>query len=65
MKNQKSFTEEEIAKDEPSVTEEELLAEIMPLLEDYFVGEIFLQKQGITYHLPNGQNFILKAKLAV
>jgi len=65
MKNQQLFTEEEIAKREPPITEEELLAEMIPLLEECFVGEISLQKRSITYDLPNGQKFILRAEQAV
>lgn len=63
MKNQTYiFTEEEYAKDEPSVSAETILAEIKPLMSDFFYGDISFDGQGITYCLPNGQKFILSAK---
>ena len=49
------------AKNEPAVSAESLLEEIYPLLQDYFRGEISLNKNGITYVLPNGQKFIITA----
>lgn len=58
----KLFAEDELAKNEPHVTEYILLAEIKTLLEDYFIGEITLKDNCITYSLPNGQKFILKAQ---
>ncbi len=61
MKNKtQNFTEEE--KNEFPVTASDLLAEIFPVLGDYFVGQISMDDNGITYSLPNGQKFILTAK---
>ena len=54
----------EMAKSEPQIKASELLEEIMPLLHDYFVGEIKLCDNGICYSLPNGQKFILNAQAA-
>ncbi len=51
----------DLAKKEPPVTAYELLQEIMPLLSDYFEGDISLTICGIAYSLPNGQKFIIKA----
>lgn len=48
---------------EPPITSKELLAEIKPLLDDYFIGDIFIDKNGILYKLPNGQTFLLNAEL--
>ncbi len=64
MKNEsKILTEDEAAKNEPPVSADELLKEIMPLLQDYFEGELSFCNGGITYCLPNGQKFMLKAEL--
>ena len=52
------------AKHEPPVSANDLLAEIEPLLEEYFLGEITIDSEGITYRLPNGQTFLLTAKAA-
>ena len=49
--------EVELAKSEPSIKEKDLLVEILPLMQDYFVGEIALDRQAIVYRLPNGQTF--------
>lgn len=53
---------EELLKNEPHVNADGLLAEIKPLLDDYFVGEIVLENGIITYRLPNGQKFILECR---
>lgn len=63
MDKTKKFTEE-FAKNEPPVAVDGLLAEIVPLLEDYFVGAISFVGKAIIYCLPNGQKFILKAEAA-
>lgn len=55
------FTKDKFIKNELPIKACSLLAEIKPLLEDYFVGEISLDDRGITYILPNGQRFILSA----
>ena len=65
MKNEKKkFLKNEIAKNEPPIAASDLLAEIMPLLSDYFIGEIVLGDNGISYSLPNGQKFILSIQAA-
>lgn len=50
------------AANEPPVKAEELMEEIFPLLQDYFIGEISLDGDGIVYKLPNGQIFRITAK---
>ncbi len=50
----------DLAKKEPPVTANELLEEIVPLLRDYFEGDISLTIYGIAYSLPNGQKLLLK-----
>lgn len=54
----------ELAKNEPPIEAKDLLAEIEPLLDDYFVGEICLDGEGINYVMPNGQKFIITAQTA-
>ncbi len=66
MKNQnENLTEDEYARNEPPVAANEILAEIKPLLEDYFNGEIIFDGQNITYCLLNGQKFKLSAEEVV
>ena len=60
----KKFSADTIAKNEPPVAANDLLAEITPLLSDYFIGEIKLCDNGIYYSLPNGQMFILSIQAA-
>ncbi len=62
MKNEKENFEE-VAKGEQPITASELLEEIEPLLDDYFIGKISFDGRGITYILPNGQKFLIKAEL--
>lgn len=52
-----NYTQEKEAKNEPPVTACDLLAEIMPLLKDYFIGQFSLDGEGIKYTLLNGQRF--------
>ena len=64
MKNvTQKFTEEEL--NEPLVSPNSILAELKPLLDEYFIGEITLDKKCITYSLPNGQRFKLMASEVV
>ncbi len=66
MKNQnENLTEDEYARNEPPVAATEILAEIKPLLEDYFQGEIAFDEKSITYCLLNGQKFKLLAEEVV
>lgn len=61
MKNQTMTHSEELS-NEPPVSAEDFLAELFPLLSDYFEGEISFTNGSITYFLPNGQKFILTAR---
>ncbi len=54
--------EEQEAKNEPPISASELIAEIKPLLDDYFIGDISFDGEEITYRLLNGQTFLLKAE---
>lgn len=49
---------------EPAVTPEEIIAELFPLLADYFVGETEFDGKAITYKLLNGQTIIITAQAA-
>ncbi len=62
MKNKLQLLTEKLIQYEKPITANELLAEIKPLLDDYFIGEIFFDGNGISYRLPNGQKFIIKAE---
>lgn len=52
-----------IAEKEPPITASRLLEEILPLLEEYFIGEIGSGDNCIIYSLPNGQKFKITAEL--
>ena len=54
--------EMELAREEQPIEGKDLLLEILPLLQEYFVGEITLEERGIVYRLPNGQSFVITAK---
>lgn len=63
MKNQnQNYTDDEIAKNEPTVEASEILAELTPLLKDYFKGEVSFDGKTLTYALMNGQKFKLSAE---
>ncbi len=47
------------AKNEQEILARELLAEILPLLKDYFVGEIIRNEDEIIYKMLNGQVFLI------
>ena len=53
------YTQDESLRNEPPINASDLLAEIFPLLEDYFVGQITLDGDCITYALLNGQKFTI------
>ena len=61
MKNKKTKYSKELLH-EPDVSAEDFLAELMPLLSDYFEGKIFFANGSVTYFLPNGQKIILTAQ---
>lgn len=66
MENEtQDFTEDEYAKNEPPVLACDLLAEIEPLLKDYFKGEVSFDGKTLTYALMNGQKFKLSAEEVV
>ena len=54
--------EEELAKAEPPIGEKELLQEILPLMQEYFVGEFELDEKFILYRMPNGQRFLITVR---
>lgn len=56
-----NYTEDETAKKESPIKASDLLAEIIPLLKDYFIGQFTFDGDSITYALLNGQKFIIAA----
>ncbi len=48
---------------EPNVSANSLLEEMLPLLHDYFIGELGIDGKGITYCMPNGQKFVISAEM--
>ena len=56
-----NYTQEKEAKNEPPINASNLLAEIIPLLKDYFIGQITFDGDCITYALLNGQKFTISA----
>ncbi|MGN0817788.1 MAG: hypothetical protein ACI4L9_02355 [Candidatus Coproplasma sp.] len=63
MNNKEQIFEETYeAKCESKVAAAELIKEILPLLEDYFVGDFLYDGNTLTYVMPNGQRFNLKAE---
>lgn len=42
---------------EGHIGEQQLLKEVLPLMEEYFVGNIVSQENNAFYQLPNGQIF--------
>ena len=56
-----NYTQDETLRNEPPINASDLLAEIIQLLEDYFVGQITFDGDNITYTLLNGQKFAISA----
>lgn len=56
-----NYTQDETLRNEPPINASDLLAVIIPLLEDYFVGQITFDGDSITYALLNGQKFTISA----
>ena len=56
-----NYTQDETLINEPPINASDLLAEIYPLLEDYFVGQITFDGDSIKYTLLNGQKFAISA----
>ena len=54
--------EVELAKGEAPIKGRDLLLEILPLIQDYFVGEAGLEKDCLVYRMPNGQKFSITAR---
>ncbi len=47
----------ETAKSEPNVEPQSLLCELEPLIKEYFVGQVTLDRDAVLYRMPNGQSF--------
>ena len=45
------------------ITSKELLAEIEPLMQDFFNGKILFEGDDLIYKTPNGQVFVISAKV--
>ena len=56
-----NYTQDETLINEPPINASDLLTEILPLLKDYFIGQITFDGENITYTLLNGQKFIISA----
>ncbi|MDE6302797.1 MAG: hypothetical protein K2M36_04345 [Clostridia bacterium] len=56
---------EMLARKEKPINAEQLLYEIVPLIEEYFIGGISLKGNDIVYQLPNGQVFCISAKVKI
>lgn len=50
------------AKNEPQIQPKEILAELLPVMKDYFVGEFALEGNALTYKMLNGQKIKIYAK---
>lgn len=57
-------TDDELARKEAPIEAESLLCELLPLMEEYFIGEISLEGNALLYRLPNGQKFRITAQKA-
>ncbi|MGN0768732.1 MAG: hypothetical protein ACI4M8_05160 [Christensenellales bacterium] len=62
-KQNKKFTDNyliyEAAENESRFSSRDLSEELLPLLDDYFVGDFHLKDDGIVASFLNGQQFIL------
>ncbi len=47
---------------EKAVTAEDILESLLPLVQEYFVGECSRGEGGLLCRLPNGQQFVLKVQ---
>ena len=52
----------EIERTEPPIQNVELIEEILPLVKEYFIGDVSFDGQSILYRLPNGQKFKIIAE---
>lgn len=64
MKLQKDNLDRAEAKNEPEILPESILAELKPIMQDYFLGKVLLKENYILYCMPNGQKIKLIAKRA-
>lgn len=64
MKTQKDNLDRAEAKNEPEILPESILAELKPIMQDYFLGKVLLKENYILYRMPNGQKIKLIAKRA-
>lgn len=64
MKTQKDNLYRAEAKNEPEILPESILAELKPIMQDYFLGKVLLKEDYILYCMPNGQKIKLIAKRA-
>lgn len=64
MNNVTIETYDRIAKDEPSIEASSLLVELLPCMEEFFIGDISFDGQAIVYRMPNGQSFRITAHKA-
>lgn len=53
---------DKFSKKEPRITSQNLIAELKPLLNNYFIGDVSLGYDGIVYTMPNGQTFLIKVR---
>ena len=56
-----NYTQDKTLRNETPINASDLLAEILPLLKDYFIGQITFDGDNITYTLLNGQKFAISA----
>ncbi|MDE5942918.1 MAG: hypothetical protein K2H30_01750 [Clostridia bacterium] len=61
--NAKEYSMKNELMNEPNVSANSLLEEMLPLLHDYFIGELGIDGKGITYCMPNGQKFVISAEM--
>lgn len=52
---------EKILEENDSISPCDLLFEILPLLKDYFEGQLSFDGEKIFYILPNGRKFMISA----
>ena len=57
-------TYDELAEREPPIGAESLLIELLPLMEEFFIGDISINDHTILYRMPNGPQFRIVAQKA-
>lgn len=48
-----------LAENEGYIEASDLLAELVPILSDFFLGDIESDGTNVRYRLPNGQSFLI------